>query len=59
MTPYTFKAAVRGGHQKFGSLQQQDAQEFYLHIMKMIDHHQCNDVTISNPVNSFKFEVKN
>ena len=53
-----FKAVVGRGHQEFGSSRQQDAQEFYLHLMTMIDRHQRN-VTTSNPVNNFKFEVKN
>lgn len=52
-----FKAVVGRGHQEFGSSRQQDAQEFYLHIMTLIDRHQLN-VTSSNPVNSFKFKVK-
>lgn len=57
IAPYMFKAVVGRGHQEFGSSRQQDAQEFYLHLMTMIDRHQRN-VTTSNPVNSFKFELE-
>ena len=54
IVPYMFKAIVGRGHQEFGSSRQQDAQEFYLHIMTLIDRH---NVTTSNPVKSFKFQV--
>lgn len=52
-----FKAIVGRGHQEFGSSRQQDAQEFYLHLMTLIDRHQRN-ATVSNPVDSFKFKVE-
>lgn len=42
------------GHQEFGSSRQQDAQEFYLHIMTLIDRHSVNT---SNPVKNFQFQV--
>ena len=51
-----FKAVVGRGHQEFGSSRQQDAQEFYLHLIMLIDRHQRN-VPVSNPVDSFKFKV--
>jgi len=50
-----FKAVVGRGHQEFGGSRQQDAQEFYLHMMTLIDRHQHN---VTNPVNSFRFKVK-
>lgn len=49
-----FKAVVGRGHQEFGSSRQQDAQEFYLHIMTLIDRHSVNT---SNPVKNFQFQV--
>ena len=52
-----FKAVVGRGHQEFGGSRQQDAQEFYLHIMTLIDRHQHN-VAMGNPVNSLKFQVR-
>ena len=51
-----FKAVVGRGHHEFSSSRQQDAQEFYLHIMTLIDRHQ-RTVSSSNPANSFKFQV--
>lgn len=53
-----FKSVVGRGHQEFSSSRQQDAQEFYLHVMTLIDRHHHN-VAHSNPVNNFKFKVKN
>lgn len=50
-----FKAVVGRGHQEFGSSRQQDAQEFYLHLMTLIERHQRN---VSNPVDNFKFKVE-
>ena len=51
-----FKAVVGRGHHEFGSSRQQDAQEFYLHIVTLIDRHQ-RTVSMSNPATSFKFQV--
>lgn len=50
------KAVVGRGHQEFGSSRQQDAQEFYLHLMTLVDRHHHSNA--SNPANSFKFKVK-
>ena len=34
--PVTFKALVRRGHAKFATMQQQDAEEFFMHLLTLL-----------------------
>ena len=54
-----FKAVVGRGHQEFSSSRQQDAQEFFLHLLTLIDRKQHGAPPgAANPVNCFKFQVR-
>ena len=53
--PRMFKTLVGRGHPGFCSNRQQDAQEFILHIMNMIDRHSRHQL---NPTECFKFKVE-
>jgi len=56
--PYMFKAIVGRGHPEFSSSRQQDAQEFFLHLLTLIDRKQHSTVPgTANPTNCFKFQV--
>jgi len=54
-----FKAVVGRGHQEFSSSRQQDAQEFFLHLLTLIDRKQHGAGSgAANPASCFKFQVK-
>ncbi|XP_076283534.1 ubiquitin specific protease 5 [Lasioglossum baleicum] len=53
--PRMFKTLVGRGHPVFSSNRQQDAQEFILHIINIIDRHSRHH---TNPTDCFKFKVE-
>nr|XP_031833374.1 ubiquitin carboxyl-terminal hydrolase 5 [Nomia melanderi] len=53
--PRMFKTLVSRGHPVFSSNRQQDAQEFILHIINVIDRHSRHQ---TNPTDCFKFKVE-
>lgn len=53
--PRMFKTLVGRGHPGFSSNRQQDAQEFFLHIINIIDRHSRHQ---TNPTDCFKFQVE-
>lgn len=55
ISPRMFKNLISRGHPGFSSNRQQDAQEFFLHLTNIIDHHCVNKF---NPIDCFKFKVE-
>ncbi|CAK9822790.1 Ubiquitin carboxyl-terminal hydrolase 5 [Anthophora retusa] len=53
--PRMFKTLVCRGHPVFSSNWQQDAQEFFLHVINVIDRHSRHQM---NPIDCFKFKVE-
>ncbi|KZC06438.1 PREDICTED: ubiquitin carboxyl-terminal hydrolase 5 [Dufourea novaeangliae] len=53
--PRMFKTLVGRGHPGFSSNRQQDAQEFILHLINVIDRHSRHQ---TNPSDCFKFKVE-
>ncbi|XP_044270972.1 ubiquitin carboxyl-terminal hydrolase 5 [Tribolium madens] len=53
--PLMFKALVGRGHPEFSTKKQQDAQEFFLHILTLLERNNKNRV---NPGDCFKFKVE-
>ncbi|EFN75726.1 ubiquitin carboxyl-terminal hydrolase 5 [Harpegnathos saltator] len=53
--PRMFKILVGRGHAGFSSNRQQDAQEFLLHLINILDRHSRHQV---NPMECFKFRVE-
>ncbi|KAK2163107.1 hypothetical protein LSH36_85g00013 [Paralvinella palmiformis] len=53
--PYMFKALIGRGHPEFSTKRQQDAQEYLLHIINMIERNSYRDL---NPTACFKYEVE-
>ena len=57
ITPHMFKYVVGKGHSEFSSKRQQDAQEFLLHVLNLIERNNARDKK-SNPAECFKFNVE-
>ncbi|CAH2322664.1 ubiquitin carboxyl-terminal hydrolase 5 isoform X1 [Pelobates cultripes] len=55
IAPRMFKALVGKGHQEFSTNRQQDAQEFFLHFINMVER---NCRSSSNPNEVFRFLVE-
>lgn len=53
--PQMFKTLVGRGHPEFSTKKQQDAQEFFLYLLQLIERNSRNEV---NPVDCLKFEVE-
>ncbi|XP_064598849.1 ubiquitin carboxyl-terminal hydrolase 5-like [Liolophura sinensis] len=53
--PQMFKSLIGRGHPEFSTKRQQDAQEFLLHIINVIER---NSRGTENPTDSFKYEVE-
>ncbi|XP_015111541.1 ubiquitin carboxyl-terminal hydrolase 5 [Diachasma alloeum] len=53
--PRMFKSLIGKGHPGFSSTRQQDAQEFFLHLINILDRHSVHKV---NPADAFKFKVE-
>ncbi|NWT78541.1 UBP13 hydrolase, partial [Lanius ludovicianus] len=55
ISPRMFKAFVSKGHPEFSSNRQQDAQEFFLHLINLVER---NPVGSENPSDVFRFLVE-
>ncbi|XP_013417871.1 ubiquitin carboxyl-terminal hydrolase 5 [Lingula anatina] len=53
--PHMFKNLIGQGHPEFSTKRQQDAQEFLLHLISVIERNSRNS---SNPCDCFRFEVE-
>ncbi|XP_033225385.1 ubiquitin carboxyl-terminal hydrolase 5 [Belonocnema kinseyi] len=53
--PRMFKTLIGRGHQDFASNRQQDAQEFFLHLINLLEQ---NSRHLANPAECFKFKVE-
>ncbi|XP_074038591.1 ubiquitin specific protease 5 isoform X1 [Leptinotarsa decemlineata] len=55
ISPLMFKTLVGRGHPEFSTKKQQDAQEFLLHFLTLLERHTKNQM---NPGECFKFQVE-
>lgn len=55
ISPIMFKNLVGKGHQEFSTKKQQDAQEFFSHILNLVERNSRNEL---NPGESFKFKLE-
>ncbi|KAF5292902.1 hypothetical protein FQR65_LT11154 [Abscondita terminalis] len=55
ISPNMFKTLVGRGHPDFSTKRQQDAQEFLLHLLTLLERHNRNQ---RNPGDCFKFQVE-
>lgn len=55
ISPAMFKNMIGRNHQEFLSKHQQDAQEYFLHVMNVIEKHSVHQ---DNPANALKFSVE-
>ncbi len=55
ISPAMFKNLIGKNHPDFSTKQQQDAQEFFLHLVNVIEKHSRNQ---PNPANALKFSVE-
>ncbi|XP_028393855.1 ubiquitin carboxyl-terminal hydrolase 5-like [Dendronephthya gigantea] len=58
ISPHMFKSLVGKGHAEFSTNRQQDAQEYLLYLLDMIDKLQRKSSTTNNPVDNFRFKVE-
>lgn len=56
VAPVMFKNLIGRGHADFSSKQQQDAQEFFLHLIDVLNRHSRHHE--NNPANALKFTVE-
>ncbi|KAL5491044.1 hypothetical protein EMCRGX_G016259 [Ephydatia muelleri] len=56
--PQMFKAMIGRGHPEFSTSRQQDAQEFFLHLLESIDKNQRLHPDTVNPADCFKYKVE-
>lgn len=55
ISPAMFKNLIGKNHPDFSTKQQQDAQEFFLHLVNVIEKHRGHQ---SNPVDALKFRLE-
>lgn len=55
ISPTMFKNLIGKNHREFSSKMQQDAQEFFLHVLNQIEKHSQNQ---DNPADAFRFTVE-
>lgn len=55
VSPLMFKTLVGQGHPEFSTKRQQDAQEFFLQVLKLVEQNSKNRI---NPADCFKFKVE-
>lgn len=58
ISPFMFKSLIGKNHVDFSSKQQQDAQEFYLHLIDVLDKNKNNRPDKVNPVDALTFAVE-
>lgn len=56
ISPVMFKNYIGRNHPDFSSKQQQDAQEFFLHLIDVLERHSRHQPI--NPANSLKFSIE-
>lgn len=55
ISPGMFRNLIGKNHREFSSKQQQDAQEFFLHIVNLLERNSKNN---QNPADAFRFSVE-
>ncbi|XP_018328261.1 ubiquitin carboxyl-terminal hydrolase 5 [Agrilus planipennis] len=55
ISPRMFKTLVGRGHPDLSTSKQQDAQEFFLHVVKLLEYNNKNRI---NPADCFKYKVE-
>lgn len=55
ISPIMFKNLIGKNHKDFSSKMQQDAQEFYLHVVNELGKHSRNEF---NPADALKFQIE-
>lgn len=55
ISPSMFKNLIGKGHSEFSTKKQQDAQEFFLHVLNLVERSSRNEM---NPGDSFKFKLE-
>ncbi|XP_068753403.1 ubiquitin carboxyl-terminal hydrolase 5-like isoform X1 [Montipora capricornis] len=58
IAPQMFKSVIGRGHPEFSSNRQQDAQEFFMHLLSTMDRVERTATGVPNPVDSFRFKVE-
>lgn len=58
VSPYMLKSLVGRGHPEFGTSHQQDACEYFLHLLDFIDRRERVEPGPGNPTECFKFQVR-
>ncbi|ODQ50137.1 ubiquitinyl hydrolase [Saitoella complicata NRRL Y-17804] len=57
LAPGMLKALVGKGHEEFSTMRQQDAFEFFLHLMKLVARSQ-HPANTTDPTSAFRFELE-
>lgn len=55
IAPIMFKNLISKNHREFASKQQQDAQEFFLHVLNQLEKHSHGQ---NNPADAFRFTIE-
>lgn len=58
IAPQMFKSVIGRGHPEFSTNRQQDAQEFFMHLLSLMDRTERTASGPLNPVDSFRFQVE-
>lgn len=58
IAPHMFKTVIGRGHPEFSTNRQQDAQEFFMHLLDSIDRAQRSSAGAINPTDSFRYKVE-
>nr|XP_058970629.1 ubiquitin carboxyl-terminal hydrolase 5-like [Pocillopora verrucosa] len=58
IAPHMFKTVIGRGHPEFSTNRQQDAQEFFMHLLSAIDRAERSNAGAINPADSFRYKVE-
>lgn len=58
IAPQMFKSVIGRGHPEFSTSRQQDAQEFFMHLVSTIDRAERSSAGPINPADSFRYKVE-
>lgn len=58
IAPQMFKTVIGRGHPEFSTNRQQDAQEFFMHLLSTVDRAERSNAGPVNPVDSFRYKVE-